>query len=64
MLKNPTLRKVRNRGWEPVAYRTDTGVRHGRKRIHLLLPLDRALQGEERRREVHAETVIRVAVCG
>lgn len=40
MLKEPTLRKVRNRGWEPIAYRTDSGVlngwvvKRGRKWIH------------------------------
>ena len=29
MLKNPTVRKVKNRGWEPVRWRSTDGVYHG-----------------------------------
>ena len=28
-IKNPTVRKVRNRGFTPVRYHHDTGVHHG-----------------------------------
>ena len=28
-IKDPTLRKVKNRGFEPVRYRTDIGFRNG-----------------------------------
>ncbi len=39
-IRNPTRRKVLNRGWIPARYRTDEGafngwvVKHGRKYIH------------------------------
>lgn len=28
-MKNPTTRKIRNRGWTPIRYRTEDEVRHG-----------------------------------
>ena len=28
-IKNPTVRKIRNRGWTPISYHSEGGVRYG-----------------------------------
>lgn len=50
-IRNPTLRKVRNRGFVPVRYQTDGGfyhgwiVKHGREYVHVyVIAFDRVLR--------------------